>query len=138
MSELSSTSLNNVAGRMIRLPEETVDVEQAVDTSTEPTTQKDDTIHCRACTFPITRGRWAIERHGAFEHRFRNPAGWSFQVGCYAKAPGAQAAGDPTSEDSWFAGYLWNYAVCGKCGAHLGWWYIGPAAFAGLIVTRLQ
>jgi len=131
---------------MIGLPEQLIDesstvateVDEAIDTSPETSTQKDDKLRCRACSHLITRGRWAIDRGGAFEHRFRNPAGWSFQVGCYAKAPGAIAAGEPTSEHSWFAGYAWRFAICAKCGAHLGWWYTGRDTFAGLIITRLH
>ena len=131
---------------MIALPEELVeeipptsmDVDEAIETLLAPTTEEDDKIHCRACSHPITRGRWAIQRDGAFEHRFRNLEGWSFQVGCYAKAPGALAHGEPTSDNSWFSGYLWRFALCAKCDTHLGWWYLGPNTFAGLIVTRLH
>lgn len=114
------------------------EIDEAVDTSPETLTEKDDKLRCRACSHLITRGRWAINRGGAFEHRFRNPAGWSFQVGCYAKAPGAFGAGEPTSEHTWFAGYVWQFAICAKCGTHLGWWYTGVDTFAGLIVTRLH
>lgn len=115
-----------------------ITVDEAVEPVPAPSTKTDDKIHCRACSHWVTRGRWAIQRGGSFEHRFRNPAGWSFQVGCYAKAPGASAAGQPTAEHSWFAGYLWRYAVCAGCGTHLGWWYLGSDTFAGLIVTRLR
>jgi hypothetical protein len=113
-------------------------VDESVESAVAPMTESDDKIVCRACAHPITRGRWAIKQNGAFEHRFRNPAGWSFQVGCYAKAPGALPIGEPMSEHSWFSGYAWRYACCASCGTHLGWWYIGPGTFAGLIVTRLR
>ncbi len=112
-------------------------IDVAVDLELDTSTQVDDKIRCRNCSYLITRGRWAIEQSGVFEHRFRNPAGWSFQVGCYAKAPGTLPLGNATSDHSWFSGYLWRFAMCGKCGTHLGWWYIGPDIFAGLIVTRL-
>ncbi len=118
------------------LPDELHGVDELV--ATDTATKKDDKVCCRECSHAVTRGRWAIERQGAFEHRFRNPAGWSFQVGCYAQAPGALAQGEPTSECSWFDGYLWRFAICGNCGTHLGWWYVGPDSFAGLIVTRLR
>lgn len=119
------------------LPSGPLDIDEAVATAPATSTKKDDKIRCRACSRMITRGRWAIQRGGAFEHRFRNPVGWSFQVGCFAKAPGAVQDGELTSKHTWFAGYAWCFAVCAGCGAHLGWWYIGSDTFAGLIVTRL-
>ena len=114
------------------------DIDEAIQTDRSTATETDDRIRCRSCAYAITRGRWACQRDGAFEHRFRNPAGWSFQVGCYSKAPGALTFGPPIAEHSWFAGYAWCFATCGRCGEHLGWWYSGGDTFAGLIVTRLK
>ncbi len=126
---------------MIGLPHESVEElplpSVDVDIDPDPSTKKDDKVRCRNCSYTITRGRWAIQRGGAFQHRFRNPAGWSFQVGCYAKAPGVLICDEPNADHSWFPGYLWQFTLCEKCGTHLGWWYIGADEFAGLILTRL-
>ena len=124
---------------VVRLVQELIEgVDEVVEATADPLLQSDDKIVCRACERPITRAKWAIRRNGAFQHRFRNPAGWSFQVGCYAQAPGALASGIPTSDHSWFSGFAWCYACCAGCGSHLGWWYVGRETFAGLIVTRLR
>lgn len=101
-------------------------------------TEPDDTVRCRACGHDVTRRRLAIEVSGAHDHTFRNPAGYSFHVVCFSDAPGCRADGIPTSEHTWFAGFEWNYAVCGNCTGHLGWWFIGgDRSFVGLIVTRV-
>jgi hypothetical protein len=102
-------------------------------------TEPDDTVRCRACGHDVTQRSLAIAVGGAHEHTFRNPAGYSFHVVCFADAPGCAAAGAPTSEATWFAGYAWQLALCSACGEHLGWWYVGAAdAFAGLIAPRLR
>jgi len=96
--------------------------------------QAQKAVRCKNCDHVITSPALAIEPH---EHSFRNPAGYSFHVVCYSDAPGAADAGEPTTEDSWFPGYAWTYAVCRQCHGHLGWWYHGKDRFAGLIATRL-
>lgn len=98
----------------------------------------DDTIRCGRCKHAVTAGRYTIEVDGAHAHTFRNPAGWSYRIGCFADAPGAAAAGPVTTEATWFAGYGWRYAHCEACGSHLGWWFVGRSdAFAGLVLARL-
>jgi hypothetical protein len=109
------------------------DVELAVE---DP--ELDDAVRCAACDHGVTRAAWAIEVGGAHVATFRNPAGWSFRVACYRDAPGCSAHGEPTDEASWFPGHAWNLACCGGCGRHLGWWFLGPDAFAGLVLTRLR
>ena len=72
-----------------------------------------------------------------------NPTGRVFHVHCYKRADGAAAAGAPTDEYSWFPGYAWSYALCGGCGAHLGWFFSAIAeedtegGFWGLIEEQL-
>jgi hypothetical protein len=106
---------------------------------TETLEQLDDTIRCRRCQHGITAGRYAIEVDGAHAHTFRNPAGWSFRLACFADAPGAAPSGRATHEHTWFSGYAWRFAHCGGCGAHVGWWFVGGAdAFAGLVLARLM
>jgi hypothetical protein len=100
--------------------------------------QLDDTIRCRRCQHDVTAGRYAIEVDGSHAHTFRNPAGWSFRLGCFADAPGAAPAGAATYQHTWFPAYAWRYAHCGACGTHLGWWFVGgDDAFAGLVLSRL-
>ena len=53
----------------------------------------------------------------------------------------ASAEGDPTGDHTWFAGYLWCFALCRGCGRHLGWHYQsdgGGDNFFGLIKDRLS
>lgn len=94
----------------------------------------DPVVRCRACGHLITRPGATVEVLGAHEHTFRNPAGYSFHVLCYAEAPGCLVVGEPTLADTWFPGHAWAFAVCAECHEHLGWSY---GAFFGLIATRL-
>lgn len=106
---------------------------------TETVEQLDDTVRCRRCEHAVTAGRYAIEVDGAHEHTFRNPAGWSFRLGCFADAPGAAPSGEATYDHTWFPGYAWRFAHCDGCSTHLGWWFVGTSnAFAALILTRLM
>lgn len=94
-------------------------------------------VLCKECNQLVTYPEAAIQVAGKHEHTFRNPAGYSFHVLCFSEAPGALAAGEPTTEACWFGGYAWSFALCVHCHQHLGWWYDGPDRFAGLIATRL-
>jgi hypothetical protein len=106
---------------------------------TEVAEQLDDTLRCRRCRHDVTAGRLAIEVSGAHAHTFRNPAGWSFRLGCFADAPGAAVTGTATYAATWFTGYAWRFAHCSGCGTHLGWWFVGGSdAFAGLVLARLM
>lgn len=104
------------------------------DLETETIEETQKSVRCKTCNFDITDPSFAIEPH---EHTFRNPAGYSFHLVCYASAPGAAEAGEPTKEATWFAGYAWTFAICSNCHTHLGWFYRGDKSFAGLIATRL-
>jgi hypothetical protein len=92
---------------------------------------------CAACTTRVTDEDAAIEMGGAHRHRCVNPAGETFELGCFAAAPGCIVTGEPTLEATWFAGFAWSYAVCANCRAHLGWCYEGDSRFFGLIFARL-
>lgn len=96
--------------------------------------EPEKTIRCKNCDFDITRPSLAVEPH---EHTFRNPSGFSFHILCYSDADGTLNRGEPTLEHTWFPGYAWTYAICLKCGTHLGWWFTGKDTFVGLIATRL-
>lgn len=100
----------------------------------------DDRLLCAACGDWVTRQAWRIAVGDSHAHTCTNPAGITFDVGCFADAPGARAVGPATARHTWFAGYRWRIAVCAGCGAHLGWVFAGggaPAAFHGLILDRL-
>jgi len=102
--------------------------------------QRDDRLYCAACRAWVTREAWRIAIADSHAHTFTNPAGFTFDIGCFTEAPGARGAGPATDEFTWFAGYRWRIAVCAGCGAHLGWVFAGagePSAFHGLILDRL-
>jgi hypothetical protein len=100
-------------------------------------TEQDDTVRCRGCGHELTTRARAVEIGGAHDHTFRNPAGYSYQIVCFSDAPGCRADGALTTDATWFAGYAWNFASCGGCADHLGWWYVGASSFVGLIATRI-
>lgn len=92
---------------------------------------------CAACTTKVAREEAAIEVAGTHRHRFTNPAGVTFELGCFREAA-CRVDGEPTLEHTWFAGCAWSYALCFNCRAHLGWRYEGAGTrFFGLIVDRL-
>ena len=100
----------------------------------------DDALYCASCGHLVTRGRWKILMGGA-ERVFTNPAGHTFILVCFSDAPGVSAEGDPTGDHTWFAGYLWCFALCRGCGRHLGWHYQsdgGGNKFFGLVKDRLS
>ena len=93
---------------------------------------------CIACGHAITEPRQAMAVAGQHRHRLTNPAGVTFNVGCFRDAPGCRQFGEPTGAHSWFPGCFWRFAVCRACGEHLGWAYSGAECFFGLIVNRLR
>lgn len=98
-----------------------------------------EAILCARCSAAITRSSDACEVEGLFTHTRVNPAGVAFTFGCFAAAQGATVAGPPTQDATWFAGYAWQLALCGACGAHLGWAFQRGEEdrFFGLILRRL-
>jgi hypothetical protein len=92
---------------------------------------------CAACGHGITGREQSIEVAGKFVHRFVNPAGLVFDIGCFREASGCVAVGEPVLEWTWFATYRWQVAVCGRCSVQLGWRYTGGGSFFGLILERL-
>jgi hypothetical protein len=102
----------------------------------EPALEKP--LICSNCSAPITSGKEAVSVNGSHEHAFFNPAGIAFEIRCFKQAPGCLVQGDPTTEFSWFAGYRWQYATCGNCLTHLGWFFLsGNNSFFGLISDRV-
>jgi hypothetical protein len=95
-------------------------------------------LYCARCGHLITRERYRTTVNGRHSHTRVNPYGFVFHFGCFSEAEGCLVTGPPTSEDSWFAGYAWEYAHCAACHAHLGWAFHGDGSFFGLLVDRLS
>jgi hypothetical protein len=108
-----------------------------------PIREEDPGYCCALCGELIARRDACISVQGAHEHRFSNPAGYLFHIGCFGAAPGCLIAGEPEEFYSWFDGCTWRYALCRGCRAHLGWRF-SPAVqgqgqgFFGLILDRLS
>ncbi len=94
---------------------------------------------CKFSRRRITSSSERIVVSGQHVHICANPYGLLFEVGCFARAPGCQVTGAPTTEFTWFPGYAWSIALCVGCANHLGWHYTGqpPAEFFGLILSHL-
>ena len=103
-----------------------------------------DFIYCGTCSAVIGNNRDRIEVNGSHDHRFTNPYGFLFHVGCFSEALGCSIAGTPEAADSWFMGFQWRIAACGDCQRHLGWYFdrVTPGSegefFYGLILDRIQ
>ena len=120
-------------------------INQAVDQAQQEAPREIDdsdkkgALRCRECKYPITRNadRTAVnEKH---HHVFANPHGYVYQIGCFTQAPGCVIIGQETDHFSWFAGYSWRIALCGKCLTLLGWTFRkGDAIFFGLILESLM
>lgn len=105
----------------------------------EDQSEPEKSICCKFCGFPVTTRDQKISVGSSHTHTFFNPAGIVFELGCFKAAPGCLVSGDPTSEFTWFAGYLWNFSHCRNCRAHLGWFYQQEERnFFGLILTKLK
>jgi hypothetical protein len=96
-------------------------------------------IRCFDCGNPITHPSERISIDGSHAHTFANPSGIIYEIGCFRSVGGCGYIGPATDEFSWFKGYSWKVAYCGKCLKHLGWLFISPASdpFHGLILDRL-
>jgi hypothetical protein len=97
-------------------------------------------ILCRQCGHMITAPDESTWMSGSHRHTFANPVGVVYEIGCFNAAPGCRSVGPATDEFTWFSGYLWRVAICGKCLTHLGWHFIsmGGHGFYGLILDRLM
>ena len=105
----------------------------------EKSDRADEALVCTSCLNTITLRDHAVPVNGSHTHTFFNPQGIVFELGCFREASGCLAMGDATAEFTWFAGSLWRFALCRKCGIHLGWHYeMRETEFYGLILARLQ
>ena len=100
--------------------------------------QDQEAILCGICSRVITHHSARVSRGGRHHHAFFNPAGITFEISCYATAPGCLIQGKATDAFTWFAGYRWQYALCRTCYLHLGWRFTSTDdTFFGLIDGRL-
>jgi hypothetical protein len=111
----------------------------AGDETGEQIFEDDKFVLCAQCLNAIAKLTDRIEIGGAHRHTFANPHGILFDIGCFSFADGCRYLGPSTNEFTWFKGYAWRIAVCGKCLLHLGWQYTfsGKDSFYGLIIDRL-
>ncbi len=95
-------------------------------------------LRCRVCNLQITSDDQRIQIAESHQHTFINPVGIVYELGCFAKAPGCRIVGEASNEFSWFAGYMWQIAVCARCETHLGWCFKSTVMdFYGLILSTL-
>ena len=110
---------------------------RAEDPSSGAATEERRLVRCAKCGHALTDAKARREKDGAHRHDFVNPAGVAFRIACFRDAPGCIEVGEGETFWSWFSGYAWRHALCGKCAAHVGWSYRGTDAFWGLIVDRI-
>ncbi len=103
----------------------------------EKTTLKPDDWLCLACNKKITEDKERFLYNNQSEFRFTNPDGYQFDIITFRVADGCRDEGIPSLEHTWFANHTWCFALCSRCGLHLGWKYSGQFSFYGLIRVRL-
>ena len=117
--------------------------ESDLDESLEKHKAREDSgrpIRCAHCGQQVSSVDQRIEQAGSHAHRFENPAGIVFRIGCFRHAQGCRRAGEATHAWTWFPGHAWSMALCIKCGTHLGWSFEAAGTgepFYGLILDRL-
>ncbi len=97
-------------------------------------------ILCAFCLLTVTSEAERITVQGRHRHQCTNPAGITFRIGCFQRAPGCRTIGQPASEHTWFPGHAWQVAICADCRTHLGWRFATPgrsSVFFGLILAHL-
>ena len=99
-------------------------------------------VVCAACRHALTTRRARVEVDGKHVHTFVNPSGIEFVVACFEDAPGARSVGAWEDFWTWFPGHAWRIALCGRCGAHVGWAFAraasGARAFFALVLDRVR
>jgi hypothetical protein len=98
-----------------------------------------DLVVCASCSHVVARRSDQIEVNGSFDHRFTNPYGLEFHVGCFREALGCAISGDRVAADTWFPGFRWRIASCEDCHHHLGWYFDQPDGyFYGLVLDYVK
>lgn len=112
--------------------------EQRTSRRTAKARRRETRLYCARCRHAITDEQQRITVNGAHAHSCTNPHGITFHIGCFRRASGCAARGAATTEYTWFPGYAWQIAYCGRCDTHLGWLFTSADdAFYGLITDRL-
>lgn len=98
-----------------------------------------DYLVCGTCSHVVARQSDRIEVNGGHDHRFTNPYGLQFHLGCFREALGCAISGDPVAADTWFPGFCWRIASCEECRRHLGWYFDrDDVYFYGLVLDYIQ
>jgi hypothetical protein len=89
-------------------------------------------VFCAACGLHVADPDDRMAVDGSVTHACANPAGIIFRFDTFRTADGCLVHGEPTKDFSWFAGFAWSYAICGRCFVHLGWRFtpLGPGSDA--------
>jgi hypothetical protein len=69
-------------------------------------------LACARCRRAVTTAAARIEVAGGHEHRFVNPAGIHYHIGCFARAAGLIPVGGPSPYWTWFPAYRWQIEHC--------------------------
>lgn len=110
-----------------------------------PDDQSDDWVHeddaflCVSCELDVAE-RDAVFDPGAGPLQLHvNPHGHLHEILTLSAARNLAYYGEETTEFTWFPGYAWRVALCGRCHSHLGWRFAAveesrtPATFYGLL-----
>ena len=103
---------------------------------TQTELQPDDWL-CLKCNKKITEDKERFLYDGKCEYQFINPEGYVFDIITFQSADGCREEGISTTDFTWFKNHSWCFAICSRCGLHLGWKYSGQFSFFGLIKSRL-
>jgi hypothetical protein len=96
-------------------------------------------VVCSSCTHTLAKVTDRLDVAGRHLHTCVNPAGYVYRIACYRRAAGVIGTGSFSDHHSWFAGYSWQIACCGRCSVHLGWAFSGEGEdFYGLIANRID
>jgi hypothetical protein len=100
---------------------------------------KEGFLLCKVCNYPITGKNDRININDKYEYVFTNPHGYIFHIGCFDVAPGCIIYGEENSYFSWFIGYTWQIALCGRCGTLIGWFFRSKdRQFFGIILDKIS
>jgi len=88
---------------------------------------------CTGCKSVITYSDRLVALLGDNWHRFRYSAGVFCELFTFSSCPGAFNIGHPNENYSWFPGYGWSFALCQKCGNHLGWHYKASSRLSEIV-----
>lgn len=99
-------------------------------------------ILCKNCNAFVTKPGFAVHTEHGFSQTFANPAGYVFEIGCFATAPGCCEGSAPSNEFSWYPGYEWCIGICRNCAFQLGWVFLSVrqgqgSKFYGLVLDYL-